>query len=582
VRGAKNRGFVPIGLRRLAATCGALSILSTASSAFAEPGDEAAKTLVKQAMTEDYLATEFHKAEAKLKKAADGCVKKGCKPSIHASVYRYLAVVYAVGLKDQQNAVDAFENMLDLDERVTPDPDFNTPEVQRAYKTALETHQADKKKQAQAQAQAQEDERRQAEAEKQREADAKKREADAKKRQAEEKARLQEEERKRRCEVTTLEKLEEKPWPEQALDYPIPVFVKTPKLPEGQKIGKVTVEWESSSAGGTTLELKPAKGGYGGYIPCAASKAEGEVTYHTSVYNSCGTLVATGGTSSQPHKVVIKPAVSGTLPRLPGELPPETCSQKSDDTLACESDDECAKGASCIEGECAQPKKTRPAAPAKLEPKSDGDTIPRRANRVSLTISPDIAVMSGDGVCTPESRSEGRYVCFRDDLAPYTGQPSSDAAGNVSAVAPGSLRVSLGYERVVGERTTLGIRAGATLLGYPENDEAGAFSPFHVEGRFAFHFAKEPFSHRRIRPFAAASLGYAQAVGRTTAPVRDPSGDLTLVVFQKGGSIAIGLGGGVELPISSAGAVIAELSLRQLLPDALTTFAPTLGYTHGF
>ena len=374
-----------------------VAILAVTSPSFAEPGDEAAKTLVKQAMSEDYLATDFRKAEAKLKKAADGCVKKGCKPSIHASVYRYLAVVYAVGLKDHANAVDAFENMLDLDDRVTPDADFNTPEVQRAYKAALEAHQADKKKQAQAQ----EEERRQAEAEKQRE-------ADAKKRQAEEKARLKEEERKRRCEVTKLEKLEEKPWAEQALDYPIPVFVKTPKLPEGQKIGKVTVEWDSPSAGGTTLELKPAKDGYGGYIPCAATKAEGEVTYHTSVYNSCGTLVATGGSSSQPHKVLIKPAVSGTLPRLPGELPPEVCGQKSDESLACESDDECAKGTSCVEGKCGKPTKPRPVAPAKTRTESESgtDRIARRANRAGLMISPDIAVMSGEGVCTPESRSE--------------------------------------------------------------------------------------------------------------------------------------------------------------------------------
>jgi hypothetical protein len=282
--------------------------------------------------------------------------------------------------------------------------------------------------------------------------------------------------------------------------------------------------------------------------------------------------------------VEIKPAVSGTLPRLPGELPPELCGEKVDESLACESDDECAKGASCVEGKCAQPKKPRPVAPPKtrVERDSDSDRIAPRANRVSLTISPDIAVMSGDGVCAPESRSEGRFVCFRDDLVPYTGQPSADAAGNVSAVAPGSLRLSLGYERVVGERTTLGVRAGATLLGHPDNDEAGSFSPFHIEGRFAFHFAKQPFSYKRIRPFAVLSLGYGQAVGRTTVPVRDPSGDLTLVVFQKGGSIGIGLGGGIELPVSSAGAVVAELQLRQFLPDSLTTFAPTLGYTHGF
>jgi hypothetical protein len=546
--------------RRTLAVIVLLASLCLPRAAGAEPGDDAAKKLVKQAMSEDYLGTDFRSAEARLKQAADTCVKQGCKPGIHASVYRYLAVVYAVGLNDQRGAVEAFLNMLDLDERVKPDPDLATPEVEKAYKAALKQHETDKKRESAAAAE-------------------QKKQADDQKRRTEEEAsQLKEEARKKKCEIDKLLVLIEKPWTEQAIGYPIPVFVKVPALPETQKIGKVEVEYTSTGAGDRgTLQLKPHKDGYAGLIPCAAVRAQGEITYHTTVYNDCGNSVAAGGNPDEPHTVVLKEALSGQQPRLPGEVPPEVCADAApaaDTAASCESDDECPGSRSCVAGKCQKKVATGGKVAA-------AGAIALRKNRLGLFISPDLAVVSGDAVCTVASREDGQYSCFLDNLEEYNGQPSAANGGTFSTLAPGTLRLSLAYERVLGTKMTFGARAGLTLLGHPTRSDDKSMLPFHVEARLAYHFASSPFEHRRARPFAALGAGLADAAGRVGAvQVRDSNGQKSLVVFQKGGSLFAGLAGGIELPVSDSGAIVAELGVRQYFPTPLTTFAPALGYLH--
>jgi len=127
-------------------------------------------------------------------------------------------------------------------------------------------------------------------------------------------------------------KMQETPYREQTIGYPIPVFVKLPPPPariERPRVEVVKVITEYYGPG-TPLpqqfELKPLPGeGYGGVLPCEASDQEGEVTYFTTALNKYDNPVSRSGTRDKPNRIHIKGVFTGSFPHLPGELPPRLC-----------------------------------------------------------------------------------------------------------------------------------------------------------------------------------------------------------------------------------------------------------------
>jgi hypothetical protein len=217
-------------------------------------------------------------------------------------------------------------------------------------------------------------------------------------RKAEEAKRAKEEERLR----TPIKagKFQEDPWAEQTVGYPLPVYVKLPPPPAGIErertdVVKVVTEY---SGPGTPIpqkfELKAlGGGGYGGYLPCDATTAEGVVTYFTLALNKYDNLVAIGGSPQKPNKVKIRATMSGTFPHLPGELPPKSCAEGggSMPTEApdagppgCTADTDCPDGGICAEKVCATAKAAPPVPSTKprwrhcfgCELGAQGDTAP--------------------------------------------------------------------------------------------------------------------------------------------------------------------------------------------------------------
>jgi hypothetical protein len=114
----------------------AFSLALAAPHAIAEPKDDAARALQKEAMDGHYLGTEFKAAEQKLQKALKTCGKKGCSQPLLAELHRDLAVVYIAGLKKKDKGKKEMQAAIKADPDLQLNPDFSTPDVEKVYKAA--------------------------------------------------------------------------------------------------------------------------------------------------------------------------------------------------------------------------------------------------------------------------------------------------------------------------------------------------------------------------------------------------------------------------------------------------------------
>ena len=113
-----------------------LSLALACPHALAEPKDDAARALQKEAMDGDYLGTQFKAAEQKLKKALKTCGKKGCSKLVLAELHRDLAVVYIAGLKKKDKGKKQMQAAIKADPALQLAPDFSTPDVEKVYEAA--------------------------------------------------------------------------------------------------------------------------------------------------------------------------------------------------------------------------------------------------------------------------------------------------------------------------------------------------------------------------------------------------------------------------------------------------------------
>ena len=106
----------PTPLRSIASVAFASALFfGIATSAYAGPKDAEVKKLLAAAMDEDYLATEFDKAEKKLKDAVSKCGASGCSPDLLGKVYVALGTVHA----KLPQALILPNTMIDVDHVVT-------------------------------------------------------------------------------------------------------------------------------------------------------------------------------------------------------------------------------------------------------------------------------------------------------------------------------------------------------------------------------------------------------------------------------------------------------------------------------
>ncbi len=401
---------------------------------FAVPGraDSAAETrargLNRDAMEQDYLATSFKAAAAKLQTALRACGDKNCPTALLAKIHSNLGIVYSAGLGQKDNAVEAFKSALKLDPNITPDSNYLTGEVQKAFDEA----------------------------------------------------------KKQLGGTMVVEKpvavLKEKPWTEQATWHPVPVYV---EVPEGVKASRVVVRYKAPGQGHwKELALEKRGKGWGGYIPCFAVHKTGTLVYFTTAFNTNLDRVASAGSAANPRKVQLKNAINSRQPSLPGAVPPSECPRPREG-LSCGSNDDCPGSKICVELQCVDAASV--PNPAKEKDKKRKKNWIGIAYSPDLSI-----VGSASDACSQAAQSDGKRSCFYAGGQQVTENPLVDPGTLNGGVALGSMRVMLSYDRVLGKRMTIGARAGFAFLGTPKRTDGKSFLPLHLEARFAFHLRKDP------------------------------------------------------------------------------------------
>ncbi len=499
-----------------------LGLTLVAWPAWAGPKERAAD-LMRDAMDQDYLATNFKAAEAKLETALKVCEGGKCPKDVTARIHHNLGVLYAGGMNRHSDAVEQFKQMLKLSPDMTLDVNFVSDGVQKAFDEALEAVGGGPV--------------------------------------AVEK---------------TVSVMDEKPWAEQVVGTPVPVFV---KLPEGVTANKVITRFRAP--GDKTwreVTLRVSGDGYGGYIPCAGVNKQGELVYFTTAFDENLDRVAGAGSAAEPRRVQLKAVINGRQPALPGGTPPDACPRQVDNRLSCENSDDCPGSQQCKDLYCV-------SAEDAYEPTSDDLAV---KNWFTLSFSPDLSIVqSTEDACSPNAQKDGTLSCFYSN-GQYVGTPVQDGQSNSlqGGVGVGSMRVMLGFERLIGQRFLAGLKLGFAFLGHPERKDGKTFNPFHAELRFAFHFANEPFTHAGVRPYVFFGAGMADSVARITTPIQeeDTNGQRqtrSVDAYQLGGGFFAGAGLGMQYAVDKNLAMVLEAGVRQMFPDSATVIAPSLGLAYG-
>lgn len=507
--------------------------LLVCSIAFAGKADDQAKKALREAMEEDYLATNMTTAVAKLRNALTACEKGSCSKATFSNLYGALGIVYSAGLSAHEDAVSAFKKMLEADPKAVPQSAYMTADVQKDFDRAKSESQGAETPSSPGPASG-----------------------------------------------GNVAVLEEKPWSEQATYHPVPVYV---EAPEGVSVSRVVVRYKSpADSDWRELVIQKHKKGFGGLIPCAAVEKEGELVYYVTAFDSNLDRVASAGSGEEPRKVKLKAAISGRQPALPGNVPPVAC-PRPEQGLSCETNDDCPGAKVCVNLSCVDE-----GSLEKPKPDEPDDKTPRKRNWLSLSFSPDLTVIKSENdACSPKAQQDGHLACFFADNVQYKGVPLAGDGNRVKGgVGVGSMRVLAGYDRLIGMRLMLGARVGYAFNGTPDRSDGKKFMPFHLEARGAYFLGKDPFARTGVRPYAFANGGLTETSARFSTDVVEDDGaggrvSRKLDVYQTSGNLFGGAGVGVHYAVSPEAAMVIEVAGRALFPDFAPVIAPSLGFAYG-
>lgn len=226
------------------------------------------------------------------------------------------------------------------------------------------------------------------------------------------------------------------------------------------------------------------------------------------------------------------------------------------------------------------------------ETKDEGPPPPYSLNWLSLMVQQDFLVY-GDtkGVC-PSADQNGNefagqpgYSC-RDADGVYSDPVYSGAGNEVhGGFGLATLRINLGYDRVLGSRLMLGARFGIMLLQAPAVTGSKAPKPVGGEARVAYYFGDSPFERQGIRPYTSFAVGFAEVDGKVSVVYyKDHIGyqtnkQGTLDVWRTTGPGFVALSGGASMPLGSF-MLSGEIRLQAML--GTFAFAPALAVTLGY
>ncbi len=245
--------------------------------------EAAAKALQKKAMDDDYLATEFAKAQDKLDKAIASCGTDKCGAPLRAQLKRDLGVVQIGGQLDKEKGIGNFVEAIKLDANIALDPDLRTKDLDAAF------------------------------------AEAKKRAAGGAPTPAPGGGGTP---------GQPSGDFIHEPVAEQQIRTAIPVYV---EYSGEEQLVKVIARYKGfGMSDWKPVELKKmGDRGWGGVLPCGDVQ-QGTTQYYVQGFNADNDPVAVGGDRNNPYKVKVTREKVAEPPHLPNQAPPTQCADTGD------------------------------------------------------------------------------------------------------------------------------------------------------------------------------------------------------------------------------------------------------------
>jgi hypothetical protein len=353
---------------------------------------------------------------------------------------------------------------------------------------------------------------------------------------------------------------------ENGILRPLPLDVELPPDVDA-KAARVLVHYRLwGDPDWSAIELRRVVGRHHGAIPCLeVGTITGDLKYYVRVHDVGGRVIATGASRALPYRVSIRhettlgaeAAKAAKCPE-PADCPRGLLGCPSERVLAvqCARDLDCEDGSTCgFEGVC--------------------EKVVRPRNAFSLSFSQEAGALDISGGCSlPAQEGEG-FACFRDDGAPYIGNPAY--VTRPVATGLGMTRVVVGYDRLLNRNASLGVRVGLVVADEARMARGAApLVPVSAAVRGSYAFGTDPHAETGLRPYAFLTAGYGQFDVRTRTTVREiPSApsfqggnDLIqdLAIHRRAGDAFVGVGLGVGYVVTPAIVPSLELTVVDAFP----------------
>ncbi len=233
------------------------------------------------------------------------------------------------------------------------------------------------------------------------------------------------------------------------------------------------------------------------------------------------------------------------------------------------------------------PASSRPeGGPAVSTPVPGADAWRAVANWLSFGVQQDFMVHTAtENVCNAGSR----YRCYDAQTIPqdYTFRGGEVTKGNEISSAgfkPGTLRLLLGYERLLSKNFSIGVKVGMRVSGkaprYP--DDPKLFS-FHGEGRLTYYPGAAPFAPKKVaRPYLFLSGGIAEIDSKITVEVYLNNQPSRVLAWKRSGNGFVGGGLGLAFALGKNHGPFLEARFMRMLEKPAFTAAAQAGYAVGF
>ncbi|MFO0743103.1 MAG: hypothetical protein U0270_44935 [Labilithrix sp.] len=558
-----------------------LALFLLAPGALADAKTEAAATGLQKKAMDDYIATDFSKAQEKLDKAIAQCGESKCGPGLRAKLKRDLGVIQIGGAIDKEKGINNFVEALKLDPGISLDPDIKTKDLDAAF-------------------------------------------AEAKKRVS---GGGGDEPRPKKKPVADSGGPEgdfaHMPTQQQQIRTAIPVYT---EYNGDQQLARVVARYKSfGMADWKNADLKKmGEKGWGGLIPCADVQ-QGVVQYFLTGFDSNNDPVANGGDRNNSYKVQVTQDRPDDPPHLPQQAPPVQCqdtgdcppdfpgckkaggkikddSQKSEPTGK-EGGEVCEEDAECKSNECKSSKCTdfeekgakKPRFWVGLNASLDWNFIPSVEDACKL--KNDAYPVNGDNYyCVTKS---GDDYPTRD---PKTGKDANDRIVEsknrgsdkvAGGGALGNIRIMAAADYALSGNMLIGARIGLVINTYPgeaaAQDGKRFGAPIHLELRLTYVFGKDPIWKKGLAPYAMVGAGVAPY--ETKVEVQTIEADTTTGTAQKrqvdawhiAGPGFLGVGGGLRFaPVPNFAIMAGARANFAFLNAFVPSVGPELGGMFGF